>query len=311
MEFKLIPTEAKIEELRKHMIEFIDGHPGAIKQELVDYCDVKGYGSRKTISRELKLLHTNKEIHIIIDKANSQRHKLYVNSDSEVYKLRKSLDELRDAFFKLVEEFKAKEKTGILANTDIERIKNLDFSVDEQDKIAPAYDLMLAHQSLVILLQHVLGMYVLYFLFKWPQEITEPETLNKLHSMTFQTITEIRNEISRSLPDYSVFTFQDDLVNRMFVLNPFRLCAAFINLKTHGVAEQTETVVDALWKFSTPFVPSDFAQFRWFIEEDGKEKRLAKSWRKVVNLIDDQLDGAWKIERDEFKDKYLYDSLPP
>lgn len=90
-----------------------------------------------------------------------------------------------------------------------------------------------------------------------------------------------------------------------------QLCAAFINLKTHGVAEQTETVVDVLWKFSTPFVPSDFPQFRLFIEEDGKEKRLAKSWRKVVNLIDDQLDGAWKIERDEFKVKYLYDSLPP
>ncbi len=97
----------RAELLRIHILEFIKQHPGAIKQELIDYITEKGYGSRKTITRELWVLEVEeKSIKVVKEKPNSQRHHLYINSDSEVRSALYDLTKLKESFFKLIDQLK-------------------------------------------------------------------------------------------------------------------------------------------------------------------------------------------------------------
>ena len=163
----------------------------------------------------------------------------------------------------------------------------------DRDKVESISEISLAQASLRILFEHMLLIFMLYFIFKWPQKISDDRNLDRLYSLTFRKIKEIGAEISKSLPGYresDPTRLQEKLVDRLFVLDSRKLYGAVTNLKTVGINEQTETVVDALWKFSSPFVP-------WYndpesiIEKVGNKRRLVKDWKKAVKATADEVES--------------------
>ena len=123
-------------------------------------------------------------------------------------------------------------------------------------------DLSLAHSSLRALFEHMLVIYLLHFLFEWPKKVPDNKNLDRLYLLTFQTIKEIRTELSNSLThrlEFEPVLFQDNFVSRLLnvSMDSHTLYAALLNLDKLGTYEQTVSVIDALWKFSSPFGTRD------------------------------------------------------
>jgi hypothetical protein len=79
----------------------------------------------------------------------------------------------------------------------------------------------------------------------------------------------------------------------MFVLDPYALYLAIRRLKTVGINEEIETVIDDLWKFSLPFVPLDSIHKEFVIKgNDGKE-RLIEDWRHGIKNINKDYQSQW------------------
>jgi hypothetical protein len=320
-------TTDRAERLRNDILGFIEAHSGAIKSELDDYITrVKESGSKKTIQKELRfLVEEEKSIYVERIPANSARHRLYINSDSEVYKFMKLFGSMKDSLFALIHELKKKHESSVLDGEDPILRHQLTGRDNRHlsDKLLLAVNLAWARQSLYAFIEHLIGMYMLYFLFEWPNNIAEEKNLNRLYSLAFETIKDIRNEISLSFPTDEHFGTTPSttaFVDRMFILNSYRLCATLINFDTIGVKEPAEAVVDELWKFSSPFVPSNDRPFYSILEGDGKEKRLVKNWRKVVEKFEkaiedgefNKLGGKHKElgGREGFRIKYLVEDVP-
>ena len=281
------PTD-RAEILRNDIIEFIEAHPGAIKQELDNYIIYKkSSGSKKTIQRELRFLaEEEKSVYIDKEKPNSARHRLFINPDSEVRSALSDLAKLKEAFFTLIGRVKSASDTiENWGKDDYERNDNLD--VDDPHKILPD-DLSLAHSSLRVLFEHMLVIYLLHFLFEWPKKVPDNKNLDRLYLLTFQTIKEIRTELSNSLThrlEFEPVFFQDNFVSRLLSvsMDSHTLYAALMNLDKLGTYEQTASVVDALWKFSSPFGTRD------------------EDWKADVELVESLEPKMTKKMKDKFR----------
>lgn len=281
-------TPSNLSPLQTHIYEYVEQHPGKLKEDLVNDLVARELASRKTIYKNLVQLIPD---YIVVskEKANSQRHPLFINCSSE---LRSAIDEivqLRDSFIKLIQEVKEASN----AVEDFEHREDLHYSPAEAHMIEPVNDLFLAHASLRTLFQHMLAIFMLYFLFEWPQKIPDEKSLDKLYSITFQVVKEIRTQISKSLRGYKEFKpnlLRQGLVDNLFILTHKKLEAAVMNLEIVGLKEETVSVVDALWKFSLPFPPgcNGLTDTGCGITEGNFEKTdLIKDWKTLVKNLDD------------------------
>lgn len=136
-------------------------------------------------------------------------------------------------------------------------------------------------------------MYLLYFLFEWPKMVPDNKNLDRLYLLTFQTIKEIRTELSNSLPHSQQFepvSFQDKFVNRLMRLSmdPATLCAVFMNLDKFVTYEYTVPAVDALWKFGSPFVPTsekNWVKLFYGISINNMTKEMKDKFRRHTLLF--------------------------
>jgi hypothetical protein len=275
----------RAERLRNDIIEFIEAHPGAIKQELDHYIINKGSGSKKTIQRELKfLMEEENSVYVDKDKPNSARHRLFINPDSEIRAVLSDLAKVKQAFFILISQVKNVSDTiENWGKDDYERNDSLD--ADDPHKVLPD-DVTLAHSSLRVLFEHTLVIYLLHFLFEWPKKVPDSKNLDRLYLLAFQTIKEIRTELSNSLPHRQEFEpvfFQDKFVTRLMSLrmDPVTLCAAIMNLDKLGTHEQTASLVDTLWKFGSSFSHTSDEDWKAEVElvETLTTKKMTKKMR--------------------------------
>lgn len=252
----------------------------------------RGLGSRKTIYKDLGQLVEDGYIEVVKQKPNSQRHPLYINSDSILRSFMDDLAILEDSFIKLIDQVK-KNLPSALFETDLHdfeqyKIQILDDIHDSKiDHIMePLFSVSHIYSSLRRLFEHMCAIFLLYFLVEWPKKVANNnKILDKLYSSTFQSIRKIRTEMSKSLPGIEVLyisQLKQDLVNRLFILKSDELYWTITTLKNNGLNEQTEDVVDALWKVSSPFAPSFEHVNNDIVERVGKEIHLVKDWRNVV-----------------------------
>jgi hypothetical protein len=146
---------------------------------------------------------------------------------------------------------------------------------------------VLAHFSIRILFEHMLIIYLLYFLFEWPK-VPDNKNLDRLYLLTFQTIKEIRTELSSSLPhgrQFEPVSSQDKFVNRLMRLSidPATLRAVFMNLDKLVTYEHTVPVVDSLWKFGSPFLPAsekDWVKLFYGTPTNNMTKEMKDKFRR-------------------------------
>ena len=167
---------------------------------------------------------------------------------SQSLAFRENIGNLRDTFFELIVE--AKRIISIkLSATALQSPK---------DKLSPAHledmkAIILTQESLRTLLEHILGIYMLYFILEWPKKVSDPIRRQKLYTITFQKIQEIHLKLLETFPAGQKSN-TERIVDDFFVLKPDLLKETFTSLNDIGLGDQAKSVIDLLWKFSSPFI---------------------------------------------------------
>lgn len=284
--------EIELTERQNEILGCVRNNPNScIKQRIVDSLTADGKGSRKTILKDIEKLVEYGILYIDKKKPNSQVHYVRENNDSILLPVIEHIRNLKDAFSLLIDEAKM-EFDEIYERTKVYDVGNREEFFNDQQTLVDA------QLSLKILFQHSIGIYLLYSLFVWPQEVTDKKTLDKLYTVVFDGLKEIQIKLSEVFVSYSESDLMTgDIIDDLFTLKPEKLYSTVINLEYIGLGEYCEAVLDPLWKFGFRFVPDALLHVRDYMEEH-KRRRLnmmdkLKDWRNIVkehvnNLPPDQ-----------------------
>jgi hypothetical protein len=156
--------------------------------------------SRKPIFKALKSLKDRKMIFAKPDPSNIRRLQLYLNRDNLIIQVESDIRNFKQSYFKLIKRTKKEYfKKQDLTSDELEQSKRPDLDIDEFYSIGIADDLAKIFKQLII---H----YSLNAIFKWPQEIKDLESLNRLYLTVFQSLNEIFSGLVKHVP----FDIQDE-----------------------------------------------------------------------------------------------------
>ena len=133
------------------------------------------------------------------DDTNSRIHRLYVNKESLIIQVEKEIKDFKKSYLKLIK------------RTNEEYNKKLDLT-EYQPKKSKRPDLDIAElysggvaNGLTDIFRQLIISYSLDAIFRWPQEIKDLESLNRLYLTVFQSLNEIYSELVKYVP----FDIQD------------------------------------------------------------------------------------------------------
>jgi len=164
------------------ILDYIRDHPNCTKQQLVEALTEEGISSRVPILREVNKLEQQKVIKVIRKKANSQIHYLRINDDSLLLSVIKETEEIKEAFFTLLDEVKHR--------WDAHKSE----SHEDYDITPVAIRITHVEMSIEMLFLHFIIIYILYSLFTWPQKVGSGDTLNRLNEIFFDNIQKIQTK---------------------------------------------------------------------------------------------------------------------
>ena len=273
-------SKARQKERQDAIIDYLvkNAHLHINKQMVIDAVTERGKGSRNTIMDDLNLLHQYGIIKISHDKGkeNSQTHWVSINSDSEMLRIIENIQNIRDTFFELIEK----------ANT-LPKENEID------DKIDPHRyeDVNGAEIAIMTLFEHLVGIYMLYFLLEWPKKVPDIITRFELYTLTFQKIQEIQVRLLERFSHPEQITHDRGIIVKdLFVLKKSRLFLTVDRLKKVGFGEQAEPLLDELWKFSLPFANDGVLKLYGYSHSYQRKNRvkfqeairIASDWRKLT-----------------------------
>jgi hypothetical protein len=287
--------EIELTERQNEILGCVRNNPNScIKQRIVDSLTADGKGSRKTILKDIEKLVEYGILYIDKKKPNSQVHYVRENNDSILLPVIEHIRNLKDTFSLLIDETKKTfdEMYETIESYDMNIMDDVDKFTNDRATIAHA------QLSLQRLFQHSIGIYILYSLFVWPQEVTDKKTLDKLYTVVFEGLKEIQIKLSEVFMEKSSSELMiSDIIDDLFTLKPEVLYSTIINLEYAGLGRYGEAVLDPLWKFGFRFVPDALLHVHHYMEEH-KRRRLnmtdkLKDWRIIVkehvnNLPPDQ-----------------------
>lgn len=266
-------SKARQKERQDAIIDYLlkNAHLHINKQMVIDAVTERGKGSRNTIMRDLNLLHQYGTIKIRPDKdkENSQTHWVSINSDSEMLRIMENIQNIRDAFFELLEKASTLPKGGDL--------------YEPPKKTDPDYyeTIYFAETAVLTLFEHLVGTFMLYFLLEWPKKVPDVFTRLQLYTLTFQRIQEIQIRILEVFPrPDQVTNVRDMFVENLFILKQYELERTVDALEEVGFDKQTEPLLDQLWKFSLPFVNDGIT--KTYGGEFREAIRTVSGWRDVI-----------------------------
>jgi hypothetical protein len=230
-------------EKERAILDYIRDHPNCTKQQLVEALTEEGISSRVPILREVNKLEQQKVIKVIRKKANSQIHYLRINDDSLLLSVIKETEEIKKAFFTILDEVKHR--------------WNAHQGESPNDyKLTPiAIGLTHVEVSIEMLFRHFIMIYILHSLFTWPQKVGSRDTSNRLYEIFFDNIQEIQTKFFESFNLESREQAEGDIASGSWVLRQEQLEGAVENFKSLDLGRQAEPLLDSLWRAGSDFLP--------------------------------------------------------
>jgi hypothetical protein len=197
---KLVKQRAKFLDKNELMVfKCIEKKEGQSKQDIVNSPEISI--SRGPVFNAIKsLINDRKMVIEKRDPSNRQKKLLYVNRDNLIIQVENDIKNFKRSYLKLIK------------RANEEYIEKQDLTADEINKskrpdleIAEFYSTGVADGLIKIFKQFVIN-YSLNAIFKWPQEIKDLESLNRLYLMVFQSLKEIFSELIKYVP----FDVQDE-----------------------------------------------------------------------------------------------------
>jgi hypothetical protein len=249
---------------RELIINFVSTHQGCTAEDIVKGQNKIGRKKVFKILNELK-----KEAIILSEQSETNRRniKLFVNGNNLLVSVPRQLEEFNKVFFDLL--MKAEEKVSDKTNY-------------EQDLI---YDLILIYQ-------HVVGIYLLNSLLIWPKILKDKNSLNNLYTMFFGKIVEIQSKLSEIfkvtdfLPPFNQATvaavdspLSNSLITDSFHLSPANMLRIVDVCKRYQILNEVKPVLDVAWKIGFDIYPYTELDLN-LIPED--RDTVLKDWRIAI-----------------------------
>jgi hypothetical protein len=133
--------------------------------------------------------------------------------------------------------------------------------------------------------KNIVGLYLNYSLFEWPEKIKDQEMLNMLSAEFLSLIQEIQMKIV----DIFNAMYPEDQGKRDYgaLRAPTELDAEHLHIIFEayyrmGLGKQVEEVIDSLWKLGLPFVPSEpLVDELAEVERSGDWRKIVKEWKYI------------------------------
>jgi hypothetical protein len=156
-----------------------------------------------------------------------------------------------------------------------------------------------AHESLWILFQHFVALYILNCTVVWPRTVSDRKMLDRLYSLVFDTIKEIQLRLPVHHEHLELLTGEH--VHDTFILKDNKLYNSVRYLEPVGLGKSTSDLLDMLWKVGLDFVP-DALLHTYELNEKGKNERKKrwsgkmKDWRNELNWYVNRLPQCEKCD---------------
>jgi DNA-binding PadR family transcriptional regulator len=189
---KLIRQKTEVlDEYEKIVFDYIRNNPGTSKQRMV--VSLKR-PSRGTI---YKVLDRLKKYNMVIsrsDDRNIQKHQLFVNNESLIIQVEKDIKAFKRSYLNLIKRANEKYRKKLNQNEDeLKKSRRPQIDIPEIYSSGVANDLSNIFKQLILT-------YSLNAIFKWPEQIKDSESLNRLYLMLFQSLNEIFSELVKHAP---------------------------------------------------------------------------------------------------------------
>jgi hypothetical protein len=269
-------------ERSEEIINYIYTHQGCLTEEA--FQGVKGSMARITFFKYLRILVDQKQIKVV--KVNKRDHRLYPYTDLLVA-VPKELDEFKDAFFALVERVKQYSKSKIEAldkkRSEHEEItdEHTQHSVDFIQKKGAVLD------SIILVYQHLVGMYISAGIFIWPTKTNDYKATNKIYEVAFSKLQEIQQKLGELFPPGYNYQLSRQIIGNLFQLKPHKLDSVARSFDNVGLDKQIKPVLDSIWKISNSSIP--FSRYPGFPLSLGKGSvRNGKlvEWKEVLKIAE-------------------------
>jgi hypothetical protein len=267
------------EERLERIINYVYLHQGCLTEEAFE--GVKGSMSRTTFFKNLRILEDQKRIKVV--KVNKRDHRLYPYTDLLV-SVPSELDEFKDAFFALVERVKQYSKSKIEA-LDKKRSKDEEVT-DERihDSLDYIFKKGAVLNSIILLYQHLIGMYISAGIFIWPTKTNDYKATNKIYEVAFSKLQEIQQKLGELFPPGYNYQLSRQIVGNLFQLEPHKLDTVARSFYNVGLDKQIKPVLDSIWKISNSSVP--FSRYSAIPLSGKGSVRNGKlvDWKEVLKI---------------------------
>lgn len=232
----------------RSILDYIQKHPGVSKQALVDGLD--GQYSRASIFGAIPLLERNQLIVVRKDRPNSQVHKLFIRDDSLLLSLIQDLDTFKKDYFQL--------------------LKTLQKNADYEHGIS----------FILKIYRHVIEMYLLSALQKWPHQAEDPVLLKRLYTTLFSRLSKMHLELYEIYLQSREHSVWPKLIKDFFLIDPrdtwwtYKYCTKF------KAIEEFERVMNIVWKISYEFFPGSHHGLKL----GNKELDKFRDWKQLLDL---------------------------
>ncbi|MGA7899700.1 MAG: hypothetical protein WCA39_12660, partial [Nitrososphaeraceae archaeon] len=217
------------------------------------------------------------EKHLILtkkDKLNSQIYRLFTSSENLVSESLNNLHQMKEALLNLL--------TTIQENhIKMEAARKMFF---KERQLFTYRDLPL-EAYILIFYRHIVGLFLNYSLFEWPEKIKDQEMLKMLYGEFLSIIQEIQRKIVNILN--AIDSVENSKRNYEALRGYFGLDAEHLDIifeayQHMGLGRQVEPVLDSLWKISLPFIPSvPFDEGLSEAEKSGDWRKIVKEWKSI------------------------------
>jgi hypothetical protein len=245
-------------------IDYIEKHPGDIKQQIFNAFD-EGYNgirkSRKPSNTIVKRLEELKVFETLPHPENRQMKRVYLNKSSMLLQLDAYLNRLHSKFIETIQSFINK-----LGHRN-------EFSPEQVDDILNiCYPIFASYHQVV-------SMLFLHALEDWPKATNNPYLLRRLYNILFFKLMEFQKQMRNVLEDGGI-AYRDNLVYSAWRLGPEQMLQGIAASQKYDLQRQMESVYDVIWDMSY----TDFPSVKLFFETNlGERGELSKTNERPSN----------------------------
>jgi hypothetical protein len=265
-------------DLQKAILEYVESYDDGynlvnerlIKERIIQYLTANGKGSRKTILRDINTLEAEGVVYFYREKPNSQTHYVHKSKDSILLLVIDDLHRLKNAFFALIDE------TSNTIAEMMEKMKGQNIPATPET-LRPLIDI---YESLWILFQHFIAVYILNCTVVWPKKVSDRKMLDRLYSLTFDTVKEIELRLSEIVFRWQLEYLRRRYIRDTFVLKGDKLYDIIRCFQQVGLNKYADDLLDILWKVGHDFVPDAFFHAPKYMQA-LKDWRNALKWKDI------------------------------